>query len=118
MGRNRTRPESYRKREAPLDDRAPYDAVASRFESLSVNLRYSLDMWETYFPAIDNAEQVAHYDRTVASAAWRREAVDEVSYLTEQLSPALTGVVDCGLDELFNQELEMAKFVQAARVLR
>lgn len=101
-----------------LDDRAPYVAEANRFESLSVNLRYSLDMWETYFPDDDNTDQIARYDRTVADTAWQSDALNEVKYLIEQLTPALTGPVNCGIDELFNQGLEMAKFVKEAGVLR
>lgn len=101
-----------------LADRAAYDAVANRFDHLSVDLRYSIDMWETYFPALNNAEQVALYDRTVANTEWRRDAVAEVVYLVEQLSPALTRVVDVGAEELLRQELEMAAFAREARIPR
>lgn len=101
-----------------LTDRAPYDAVANRLDHLSVNLRYSLDMWETFFPALEDAARIEHYDRTVANGRWRNEAVAEVVELVEALSPALTREVDCGVDELFNQAEEMAAFVREAKLVR
>jgi hypothetical protein len=98
-----------------LDDRAPYEAVAVRLNGIPIALRYSLDMWETFFPALEAQEQTELYDRTVANSVWRRQAVTEVEALIELLSPALTGEVE-SFDEVFQHELDMAEFVREARI--
>lgn len=101
-----------------LDDRAGYDALAIRFDQLTVSLRYSLDMWETFFPALGDEDQIARYDGTVANTEWRKAAVAEVDFLVEQLNPALTREVSGQVEELFNNTREMAAFVRAAKVIR
>ncbi len=100
------------------DDREPYNALSARFDQLSVNLRYSLDMWETFFPGLGGEGQVARYDNTVANTQWREAAVAEVQHLVEMLRAELTREVDCGIEDEFRQMLEMAEFVREAKIIR
>lgn len=100
-----------------LQDRSGYSAVAARFDQLTVDLRYSLDMWETFFPALGDNEQVARYDKTVANTDWRVAAVAEVQFLVNQLTPALNGE-NGGGDDFFDELAEMAAFVREAKIIR
>lgn len=69
-----------------LPDRGGYDAVKARLGDLSIGLRYSLDMWETYFPSFGGIESTREYDRTLANTGWRRDAIAEVELLLEALA--------------------------------
>lgn len=68
-----------------MPDRKGYEAVKARLGGLSVGLRYSLDMWETYFPSFDVGDMPRKYDRTLANAEWRAQAIAEVQFLVDAL---------------------------------
>jgi hypothetical protein len=101
-----------------LDDRLLYDAVKEQFGGLSVSLRYSLDMWESYFPglaAVEGARGPEEYDATVGNSAWRDKAVTLVrQLLRDLLSPR---VLD-DFDDFFRAEEEMAEFVRSVNLLQ
>ncbi|MDI9239453.1 hypothetical protein QLQ15_11115 [Lysobacter sp. LF1] len=102
-----------------LEDRRAYEAIKARLSGLSVFLRYSLDMWELYFPLVEQEGRGGpeQYDATVGSSRWRAEAVDEVKVLIRALDRGAR-VVEMDIGEILEHGAEMAEFVRQARVGR
>lgn len=94
-----------------MGDRNGYEAVKARLGGLSIGLRYSLDMWETYFPSFDAGDMPREYDRTLANAEWRAQAIAEVQFLVDALDrPPL--VID-DFDNWMEEIEEMKAFTVA-----
>lgn len=95
-----------------LVDRGPYEALKARLGEISIGLRYSLDMWETYFPFGDDG-QPRLYDATVARSGWRNEAIGEVKTLLEALRSE-PRIIDFA--QAISDMREMEEFVRAVRI--
>lgn len=99
-----------------LDDRAAYERIARGLTDFSVDLRYSLDAWETFFPSeFDGGAALARYQATVANAKWRNETIADVRLLIESVAEALTTVEDVSIKAMFEYRKAMAEFMTAVR---
>lgn len=100
-----------------MADRSLYDAVGARFDGLLVSLRYSLDMWETYFPGLFSARHDGpdRYDQTLGSTPWRQHAIAEVEALVDALRREPQVITD-DIEGLFAREQEMADFARRIRL--
>lgn len=99
-----------------LPDREAYEAVKARLGELSIGLRYSLDMWETYFPSFGAGDMARQYDRTLADTEWRARAIAEVQFLIDALVRPPQVIAD--LNDLIEESKEIEAFAEAIGLRR
>ncbi|MGV8931957.1 MAG: hypothetical protein ACOH1R_07605 [Luteimonas sp.] len=99
-----------------LPDRCAYEAVKTRLGGLSIGLRYSLDMWETYFPSFGGDDMTRQYDRTLATTEWRTQAIAEVQFLIDVLARPPEVAVE--FNDLIEGIMEMQAFADAIGLRR
>jgi hypothetical protein len=97
-----------------LADRSLYDHVASRLDSFSVLIRYSLDAYEAFLPwYIDQSSARLNYSSTIGNEGWIRETRELLEPLIKGAYELTTGEVTNDIGRIFDHEKEMMEFVDA-----
>jgi hypothetical protein len=97
-----------------LADRSLYDHVASRLDSFSVLIRYSLDAYEAFLPwYIDQGSARLNYSSTIGNEGWIRETRELLEPLIKGAYELTTGEVTNDIGRIFDHEKEMMEFVDA-----
>jgi hypothetical protein len=95
-----------------LADRTLYDDIASRLDSFSVMIRYSLDAYEAFFPwYIDQGAARLNYSSTIGNERWIRETRALLERLMDGAYQLITGEVTNEIGRIFDHEKEMTEFV-------
>ena len=94
-----------------LQDRAPYDYLAGQLVELPVHIRYSLDAYEAFFPALVERDQAEkNYSATIGRNPWVLEIRKVLGVLLEGISEEFSGEVSMDLGELIDSERAFAEF--------
>lgn len=94
-----------------LQDRTPYDYLASQLVELPVHIRYSLEAYEAFFPALVDREQAdKNYSATIGCNPWVLEIRKVLGVLMEGISKEFSGEVSMDLVELIDSEKAFAEF--------
>jgi hypothetical protein len=94
-----------------LVDRCAYDQLASSLAEFPVHIRYSLDAYETFFPAlIDRKNADQNYSATIGNNPWVLSIRAALGTLIEGISGEFSGEVPMDLEALFQREEELRKF--------
>ncbi|WP_158906779.1 hypothetical protein [Burkholderia sp. L27(2015)] len=95
-----------------LPDRTLYDDIASRLDSFSVLIRYSLDAYEAFFPwYVDQDAARLNYSSTIGNEAWVSATRALLEPLMESAYALITGEVTNDIGRIFDHEREMMEFV-------
>ena len=96
-----------------LEDRSLYERAGSKLAPFSVIVRYSLDAYSTFFPALsDWADAPINHAATVGSNAWVLGVRADLQELIDSSSAELTGLVSSDLDAIFRNEQELEDFMR------
>lgn len=94
-----------------LKDRAPYDYLAGQLVELPVHIRYSLEAYEAFFPALVDRDQAdKNYSATIGCNSWVLEIRKVLGVLLEGVSEEFSGEVSMDLVELIDSEKAFAEF--------
>ncbi len=97
-----------------LSDRSTYDELASRLDSFSVFIRYSLDAYETFFPLlVERDEAKLNYSQTVGNNRWVLEVRNLLDTLLASVSKELAGFVTDDIEQILGHERRMREFMEA-----
>ncbi|AXK68055.1 hypothetical protein CN645_31055 [Burkholderia sp. IDO3] len=97
-----------------LDDRELYDRIATRLDSFSVLIRYSLDAYEAFFPWYsDRGAARINYSGTIGNEGWIDETRSLLKPLIDAAYERVTGEVPNDIALLLDHERDMAEFVAA-----
>ncbi|WLA12635.1 hypothetical protein MO327_01560 [Xanthomonas translucens] len=95
-----------------LQDRTLYDQVGSKLGPFSVFVRYSLDAYSTFFPALaDWADAPINYSATIGNNTWVLGVRDDLDRLIESSSPEFSGAVGHDIEAILRHEREMEEFM-------
>lgn len=96
-----------------LQDRSLYDLVGPKLAPFSVFVRYSLDAYATFFPALtDWADAPVNYAATIGNNAWVLGVRDDLKSLIDSSSPEFTGIVSPDIGAIIQHEQEMEDFMR------
>lgn len=88
-----------------LKDRAPYEYLASHLTELPVHIRYSLEAYETFFPAlVDRGQADKNYSATIGCNPWVLEIRDVLGLLLEAIGEEFSGEISMELGDLIGRE--------------
>ena len=94
-----------------LEDRAPYDYLAGQLVELPVHIRYSLEAYDAFFPALMDRDQAdKDYSATIGCNPWVLEIRDVLGVLLEGVSAEFSGEVSMDLVELIDSEKAFSEF--------
>ena len=96
-----------------LADRSLYERVATKLAPFSVFVRYSLDAYSTFFPALsDWADAPINHAATVGNNAWVLGVREDLKQLIDSSSPEFTGVVSDDIGTIIQHEQELEAFMR------
>ncbi|MCU1125281.1 hypothetical protein JAK51_03375 [Stenotrophomonas maltophilia] len=96
-----------------LEDRSLYERAGSKLAPFSVIVRYSLDAYSTFFPALSNwADAPINHAATVGRNSWVLGVRADLQELIDSSSPEFTGLVSSDLDAIFRNEQELEGFMR------
>lgn len=97
-----------------MADRTNYDQLATRLHDFSVELRYSLDSYGTFFPSCtDRLDAKLNYSKTIGNNAWVLETRALLTPLLTCANDAVSGFfTDDDIDAIFEQERQMKEFIK------
>lgn len=96
-----------------LQDRSLYELVGSKLAPFSVFVRYSLDAYSTFFPAItDWADAPINHAVTIGNNAWVLGVRGDLERLIDSSSPEFSGIVSHDIGAIIQHELEMENFMR------
>lgn len=96
-----------------MQERDTYEAIANDLERFSVFIRYSLDAYSTFFPALaERADAPIHYSRTIGNNDWVLNVRKRLEVLIEVACPELTGEVNPDICAILDHELKMEEFMR------
>lgn len=99
-----------------LSDRSNYDFLKERLQPFSVFIRYSLDAYETFFPALmewDNAE--INYSGTIGNTLWILAVRNCLESLNESLNYKFSGFVTSDIGAIFEHDRQMKGFMESIK---
>ncbi|BAN34585.1 hypothetical protein SCD_n00743 [Sulfuricella denitrificans skB26] len=99
-----------------LSDRSNYDFLKERLQPFSVIIRYSLEAYDTFFPAFvewDNAE--IHYSGTIGNTQWCFAVRKCLQSLLESLTDKFSGLATPDIGAIFEHERQMKEFIEAIK---
>ena len=89
-------------------DRSIYDFLKSELGAFSVELRYSLEAYDTLFPMLSNwNESDINYSKTIGSHPWVMSVRAALDRLISDLDPHLTGFVSDDLAKILSNAEEV-----------
>lgn len=96
-----------------LQDRSLYELVGSRLAPFSVLVRYSLDAYSTFFPAVtDWAAAPVNYAATIGNNAWVLAVRDRLRQLIDSSSPEFSGAISHDIEAIIQHEQDMEEFMR------
>ncbi len=96
-----------------MHDRTIYDLFGTALAPFSVFVRYSLDAYSTFFPALtDRSNAPINYTETIGNNQWVLGLREHLDLLIQEASPEFTGIVNNDIAALFEHEEHMAAFMQ------
>lgn len=96
-----------------LQDRSIYELVGSKLSPFSVFIRYSLDAYSTFFPALtDWADAPINHTATIGNNAWVLGVRGDLERLIDSSSPEFSGIVRHEIDAIIQHEQEMEEFMR------
>ncbi|WP_313493489.1 hypothetical protein [Stenotrophomonas sp.] len=96
-----------------LEDRSLYERVGSKLSPFSVIVRYSLDAYSTFFPALsDWADAPINHAATVGNNTWVLGVRADLQELIDSSSAEFTGLVSSDLNAIFQNERELGDFMR------
>ena len=92
-----------------------YKEISAQLEPFSVFLRYSFDMWETFFPSsMDASETTPAYSSSIGNNEWVLNIRSICETLITQVSKDFNVLyTDEDITKIMDSEIEMASFVSA-----
>lgn len=97
---------------ALLENRSLYERIGSKLSPFSIFVRYSLDAYATFFPALaDWKDAPIEHGKTVGNNAWVLDVRSDLEELIEAASPAFSGVVKDDVNALLLHEQQMMDFM-------
>lgn len=90
-------------------DRHRYNFVKKELKKFSVFIRYTLEAYDMFFPAmLDNWEKAkVNHSKTIANYPWVVSIRDSAQALVDELNPYFTGSVANDIEKIFALEMEM-----------
>jgi len=96
-----------------LPDRSLYKRVGSKLAPFSVFMRYSLDAYSTFFPALsDWADAPINHTATVGNNTWVLGVRDDLEQLIDSSSPEFTGLVSSDIAAIIQNEQDLEAFMR------
>ena len=95
-----------------LADRSLYENVGAKLAPFSVLVRYSLDAYSTFFPALsDWADAPINHTATVGNNTWVLGVREDLQQLIDSSSPEFTGFVSDDIVAIIQNEQELEAFM-------
>ncbi|MBA4077341.1 MAG: hypothetical protein C0508_20090 [Cyanobacteria bacterium PR.023] len=96
-----------------LQDKSLYELVGSKLAPFSVFVRYSLDAYSTFFPAVtDWADAPVNYAATIGNNAWVLAVRDGLRQLIDSSSPEFSGAISHDIEAIIKHEQDMEEFMR------
>ncbi|HEL4299253.1 TPA: hypothetical protein UM674_003242 [Stenotrophomonas maltophilia] len=96
-----------------LEDRSLYERVGSKLSPFSVIVRYSLDAYSTFFPALsDWADAPINHAASVGNNAWVLGVRADLQELIDSSSAEFTGLVSDDIDAILQNEQDLEDFMR------
>lgn len=96
-----------------LADRSLYENVGAKLAPFSVLVRYSLDAYSTFFPALsDWADAPINHTATVGNNTWVLGVREDLQQLIDSSSPEFTGFVSDDIVAIIQNEQELEAFMR------
>jgi len=96
-----------------LEDRSLYERAGSKLAPFSVIVRYSLDAYSTFFPALsDWADAPINHAATVGNNSWVLGVRADLQDLIDSCSAEFTGLVSNDVGAIFQNEQELENFMR------
>lgn len=93
-------------------DRSGYESVKNELQEFSVFIRYALEAYDTFFPALDDWDKAEiNHSRTIGNHPWVMSIRDQTQALVDELNPHFTGFVTMDIGKIFAHEAEMKAFM-------
>lgn len=97
-----------------LPHRTLYDGIASRLDTFSVLIRYSLDAYEAFFPwYIEQGAARLNYSSTIGDETWIGQTRALLEPLKDSAYELITGEVTNDISRVLDHERQMMEFVDA-----
>ena len=95
-----------------LQNRELYDRVGSKLAPFSVFIRYSLDAYSTFFPALVNwPDAHINHAETIGNNAWVLSVRDDLRKLMDSSSPEFNGIANPDIDAILHHDQKMEEFM-------
>lgn len=99
-----------------LQDRNQYELIHSYLGSFSVDIRYSLDFYDIFFPLqINNRAPTLNYSATVGNNSWVLKVRECLNLLLDPIRNKFTGFVPDEIEAIFAHEVRMKQLVASAQ---
>lgn len=97
-----------------LEDRSLYERAGSKLAPFSVLVRYSLDAYSTFFPALsDWADAPINHAATVGCNAWVLGVRVDLQELIDSSCAEFTGIVSSDIDAILRNERDLEDFMRS-----
>lgn len=94
-----------------LPERAIYDELAFSLKDIPIHIRYSLDAYEAFFPALVDIEGASNnYAATVGSDAWVMRIRNGLHALNDAISEEFSGELSMDFDSYLQGEKALRLF--------
>ncbi|MEF8718325.1 MAG: hypothetical protein V5B44_11585 [Candidatus Accumulibacter necessarius] len=98
---------------AYLPDRAAYQHLGAELAQLPVHIRYSLEAYETFFPAfVDRKYADQNYSETIGNNPWVVRVRGSLGVLVDGIANELSGAIPMDLELLLQHEHELREFAK------
>ncbi|MCC4601920.1 hypothetical protein [Xanthomonas melonis] len=96
-----------------LQDRSLYELVGSKLAPFSVFIRYSLDAYSTFFPALtDWTDAPVNHSATIGDNTWVLGIRGDLEKLIDSSSLEFSGIVSHDIGAIIQHEQEMECFMR------
>lgn len=99
-----------------MSNRQDYEFLKENLKNLSVFIRYSLEAYDTFFPALkEHQEASVNYAQTLGSAVWINSIIEALRRILNASNEEFTGWVTDDIMAILNHEAEVEAFMRAPR---
>jgi hypothetical protein len=93
-------------------NRHEYESVKNELQEFTVFIRYALEAYGTFFPALDDWDKAEiNYSKTIGNHPWVMSIRGRTQALVDELNPHFTGFVANDIGKIFAHEKEMKIFI-------
>lgn len=97
-------------------NRSIYDFLKKELAGFSVDIRYSLDAYDTFFPMLSNwSDARLSHTTTIGSQLWMMSIRAALHRLIEDINPHFTGLVSNDLESIIKNEEEVKSLIMSFR---